>query len=188
MVGEYLMYIIKVFESTSAVKSPTSFLSSFLTCYKDIINYPGYFGHAWPTPSTLIVSTFMFIRMQNIHFITWDIAKTLHTCYFKYFKHVWPYPLKMLASIYRKPWCSSAHKSNFIPHSSFLRYQKDFPNLLFWVIWACLAMPTKINNTNLDVHLHAKNKLDLSLFFFEILQRYYKLAILGGLDIPSYDK
>ena len=44
MVGEHLMYIIIVFEPASAVKSPTSFLSSFLTCHKDIINYTGILG------------------------------------------------------------------------------------------------------------------------------------------------
>ena len=44
-------------EPTSAVKSLTSFLTSFSRCHKDIVNLPGYFGHAWPNPSNIIPST-----------------------------------------------------------------------------------------------------------------------------------
>ena len=33
--------------------------------------------------------------------------------------------------------------------SLFLRYSKDYANLLFWVIWAGLVMPTKIEGINL---------------------------------------
>ena len=33
--------------------------------------------------------------------------------------------------------------------TSFFRYYKDFANFLFWVIWAGLAIPTKINGINL---------------------------------------
>ena len=41
------------------------------------------------------------------------------------------------------------HKKSPSSLNSFLRYSKDFANLLFWVIWAGLAMPTKINSIKL---------------------------------------
>ena len=54
----------------------------------------------------------------------------------------------MIVSTYRKLWCSSAQKINLIPHF-FPEILKDFANLLFWLIWASLAMPNKINGINL---------------------------------------
>ena len=67
-------------------------------------------------------------------------------------------------------------------HSSllFLRYCKDFANLLFWVIWAGLAMPTRINyitSWNIFIFICMQKMNFISTFFFEILQRYYKLPI-----------
>ena len=41
------------------------------------------------------------------------------------------------------------HKNSTSSPTYFLRYHKAFANLLFWVIWACLAMSTKINRINL---------------------------------------
>ena len=46
-----------VFEPASAAKSLTSFLTSFLRCHKDITYLYEYFGHAWPNPSKIILST-----------------------------------------------------------------------------------------------------------------------------------
>ena len=37
--------------------------------------------------------------------------------------------------------------------TSFLWYHKDFANLLFWVIWACLITSTKINRISLKESL-----------------------------------
>ena len=76
------------------------------------------------------------------------------------------------------------------PLASFLRYYIDFANLLFWVIWACLAMPTKINQINLWESLMficMQKKLHPAL----LLLRYckdIKLAILGTLGISSHDQ
>ena len=47
--------------------------------------------------------------------------------------------------------------------TSFLEYYKDIPNLLFWVLWAFLAMP---NNSN--VYLQTKNQIDPSICFTDI--------------------
>ena len=89
----------------------------------------------------------------------------------------------MIASIYRKLWCSSAQKFNFTP-TSFLRYHKDFAKLLFRVLWACLVMSTKTIRVNLydSLMFICMQKINF------ILQRYYKLAISGILRVPSYDQ
>ena len=72
-----------------------------------------------------------------------------------------------------------------------MRHHKHFANLLFWVIWASLAMLTKINRITLvemfDVYLHTKNQLHPPLLF-EMLQGYYKVAILGTWGIPINGK
>ena len=76
--------------------------------------------------------------------------------------------------------------------TSFLRYCKDIANLLLWVIWECLIMPTSNDSItlketlmlknwnqlveNFDVSLHAKNQLPLQLLFWDIVktwQTYY---------------
>ena len=67
--------------------------------------------------------------------ISWDITKTLHTCYFEYFRHAWPHPSKLIASIYRNLWCS-LHKISTSSLTSYLRYCKDFAN--FGQAWPCL--------------------------------------------------
>ena len=61
----------------------------------------------------------MFIGTKNqLHssLFSWDIAKTLQTCYFGYFEHDWPWPQKLIASTWQKVWCLSACKKiHFIP-------------------------------------------------------------------------
>ena len=67
---------------------------------------------------------------------------------------------------------------------------QNFAHLSFWVIWACLAMPTKINRIKLkeNVMFICMQKINFILpFFFEILQRYHELAISGTSGIPSYN-
>ena len=46
---------------------------------------------------------------------------------------------------YIKGFDAHLHKNSTSCPTSFLRYHKDFANLLFWVIWAHLAIPTKIS-------------------------------------------
>ena len=52
-----------------------------------------------------------------------------------------------------------------------LRYWKDIANLLFWVLWACLAMQTQSDNIKLNsfgVYLQE----NIPHVLLEILQRY----------------
>ena len=42
------------------------------------------------------------------------------------------------------------HKTSISSLTSFLRYHKDFANLLFSVTWVCLVLPTKINRIKLQ--------------------------------------
>ena len=64
-------------------------------------------------------------------------------------------------------------------------------NLLFWVFWAGLAIPTKINGINLKdslMFICMQKTNFIPTFPFEILQRYYELAILVILGMPGYDQ
>ena len=70
-----------LFEPVSAVKSLTSFLTSFLKCHKDIANLPTWFGHAWPNPSKIMLQTCK--RVSSL-----SACKTLTsklTSFFKYY-------------------------------------------------------------------------------------------------------
>ena len=81
-------------------------------------------------------------------------------------------------------------KFDFTP-PSLLKYHKDFANSLYWVISGCVPLSTKINKINLSEHLMfiCMQKTNfIPPFFFEILQKYYKWAILGTLGIPFYDQ
>ena len=94
----------------------------------------------------------MFISMQNINFIThfffeilqrYCILNILKTLYMPGHAHQkWQHQFieNLDAHLYKNSTSSL---------TSFLRYHKYFANLLFWVIWASLAMLTKINNINL---------------------------------------
>ena len=65
------------------------------------------------------------------------------------------------------------HKKSTSSLTSFLKYYKDFANLLFWVIWTGLALPTKINGINLEdslMHICMQKIKFIPPFFFEILQ------------------
>ena len=61
-------------------------------------------------------------------------------------------------------WCLSICKNKRHP-SVFFRYCKDITNLLFWVLWACLAMTGKNNITSL---------LKTFIFIPHIFLRNYK--------------
>ena len=106
-----------------------------------------YFAKPMKKNSINFQKTLMLINMQKINFITnlwaWDTAKILYTCYFEYFGNAWLRPSNVIVLTCRKLWCLSAQKVNS-SLTSFLRYCKDFANLLFLVLWAWLAISTKI--------------------------------------------
>ena len=79
------------------------------------------------------------------------------------------------------------HKKTNLSLTSVLKYCRDFANLLFWVMWAGLAMPTKINGINFFLSACKWSPSSLFFFFLEIFQRYHKLAILVNLVMPGYD-
>ena len=66
----------------------------------------------------------------------------------------------------------------------FLRYYKDFENLIFWVLSVWLAMHTKIDSINLQeslMYICMQKIKFIPHLFLEILIRYCKLVILGAL-------
>ena len=94
-----------------------------------------------------------------------DIVKTLQTCYFGNFGNAWPFPSKIIVSTCRKLSHLFACKISTSSLTSFLWYCKERANLLFWVIWACLA-----------INLNKKNQLHPSRFPWDIakiLQTYF---------------
>ena len=94
----------------------------------------------------------------------------------------------MVVSICRKCVGLSAQKINFIP-LFYLEILQDFVNVLFWVLWASLNMPNKIDGQlveKINVYLHVKNKF-LTPFYLEMLPRYCKL-ILGTLGMSGYSQ
>ena len=93
----------------------------------------------------------MFISMRKINFITHLFPEILQR-YCIVILNILGMPLimpikydcinlsKTLTLI-----CSKKSTSSFI---FFLKYCKDFANLLFWVLWAWLALPTKTDSVN----------------------------------------
>ena len=72
---------------------------------------------------------------------------------------------------------------NFGPKCKILEYHKDFTNLIFGVIDAWLCPPRLIVSICREMWCLSacKNSPSYLPFFFLILQRYHKLAILGNL-------
>ena len=72
---------------------------------------------------------------------------------------------------------------------SFLRYCKEIANLLFWLIWACLATPTW-NDTITFMKpstFISMEKINFNLHvFLDILQKYFKPVVLGTLGMFGY--
>ena len=129
--------------------------------------YFGYFGHEWPCPSKLIVSTcrkFWYLSAWKNQLYTsllsWKFAKIIQISHFGYTGHnAWLWPLKMKVLACRKLWCLfSCKKSNlfltsflkfckdnanlFLSLTSFLKFCKDNANLLFQELWTYLVVHT----------------------------------------------
>ena len=72
---------------------------------------------------------------------------------------------------------------------SFLRYCKEIANLLFWLIWACLATPAW-NDTITFMKpstFMSMEKINFNLHvFLDILQKYFKPVVLGTLGMFGY--
>ena len=92
----------------------------------------------------------------------------MQTCYLQYSGHAWPHPPIIIASPCRKLWCLSASKISILFLTSSLRYFKDITNLLLWVLWVCLAKPTKNDSINLQKIFKQKFS-SISHFFLEAL-------------------
>ena len=75
--------------------------------------------------------------------LPWDIARILQICYFGYFGNAWPSPIKNHSTnLWETFMLICMQKKSTLSLTSFLRYCKEIANLLFWVIWACLATHT----------------------------------------------
>ena len=97
----------------------------------------------------------MFINMQNINFINQILLEILQR-HFEYFRYTWPHPSIMMGIKYQFiDNCACLHKKIIFMSRYFLDilYCKDIANLLFWVIWAGLAMRNKITGINLQESL-----------------------------------
>ena len=99
--------------------------------------------------------------------LSWDIAKLLHSCYVEYFRHAWLHPSDMAVPTFWMLWNLSLQKSA-LSLTSFSRCCNDFENLLFWVLWARLAILILIVSTCKKVCLSTLKKSTpcLSSFFF----------------------
>ena len=123
--------------------------------------YLKYFENSWSFPSIMIVSpcrkpwcskcsnqlvgnfnVYLHIKSQfHSSLLFWWTVKTLQTCYFGNCEN--HPPSKIIPSIGRKLSCLPAcKKSTSSSLNSFLRHCKKIANLLFWVIWVCLATHT----------------------------------------------
>ena len=84
-------------------------------------------------------------------------------------------------------------RPNFGPNCKVLEYRLDFTNLLFCVIWGhghAWSCPPRYYQLvgKCDVYLQAKKSILSLPSLFDILQRYYKLAIFGTFDMSGYDQ
>ena len=108
------------------------------------------------------------------------------TCYFGKFKHAWPHTPKMIIAIWRNLWHLSVRKRSLSSFMLSLRYYKDIVNLLFWVLWACLAVQTQrdtITFRKLSFLLGGKKSTSPNPHtFLQILQRYanYSFRVLSA--------
>ena len=96
----------------------------------------------------------------------------------------------MIVSIWRNLWGLSENKksNSFFPFS--LRYCKDIPNLLSWVLWECLTISHEKSYHqsvgNFHACMHAKKINFITHFFLKILQRNSKLVIFRNLGMHGH--
>ena len=118
----------------------------------------------------------MFISMPNINFVTLFF---LHTYYFEYFGDAWPCLWKKWLHQFIEKFDAHLYKNPTSSSTSFLKYYRDFANLLFSVICAFLAMPmAKINRIHLQeslmfICMQKINFIPLTKMFL----KYYKNMI-----------
>ena len=86
---------------------------------------------------------------NQLHFslLSSEILEILHSCYFEYFQDAWLHPSDVAVPTFWILWSLSLKKST-LSLTSFLRYCKDFVNLLFRVLWERLAILTNIDSIN----------------------------------------
>ena len=92
---------------------------------------------------------------------SYNIHMTLLTSNHK-FGHAWAHTPKMIVSIWRNLWCLSSGKKSTSSFTYCLRDCIDIANVLFWVLWVCLATHTQSDRKleeNFCIYLHTKNKL-----------------------------
>ena len=96
-----------------------------------------------------------------------DFAKT---CYFGYFGNAWPCRARFIGSTCRKVWSLSACKKSTSSLPSFWRYCKNVTNLLFWVLWAYLAMTSnfRLQKTLMFIFMQK------IIFITHLFLKYYK--------------
>ena len=81
----------------------------------------------------------------------------------------------MIIAIWRNLWRLSVGKRSSSSFTFSLRYYKDIVNLLFWVLWACLAKQAQSDTINLwqTFVFICRQKINfISHALLEILQRY----------------
>ena len=138
-----------------------------------------------------LVKDFHIYQHTKINFIT-QLQRQCILGLFQYFRHAWPHPTEIMVIIkyqLQKPVTLIVQKINFIPHFSFEMLQR-FYKLVFGVIWAVLALPSKINGISLEqilMFICVQTINFITPLFFEVLQRYYKLAILGISGMFGYN-
>ena len=140
-----------------------------------------------------LVETLMFICIQKVNFIS--------NFFFEIFLRHWKVAIlgtlgmldhshqNILVSICSKLSCSSPCKKSTALLTSFLTCCREIANLLFWVIWACLATNTYNDCITLkkpSTYISRQNINFILLVFLEILQRYCKLVVFSTLDMSRY--
>ena len=160
------------------------FLTSFLRYCKDIANLSGYFRCGWPNPLKKIVSTCgklwcLSAWKKPISFFIFFLRYWKDIAYFfwillgmpDHVHQIKKYQIKEDFDVY-------LHQKST---SSSLLFRDIAEISLFWVLWAWLALPTKIVDS---LMLHAKNQFHST--FFQILQRFCKIVISVTLGMPGY--
>ena len=128
----------------------------------------------------------MLISMQNMNFITQFVVEILQRQYILVILSTLGIPGEKQACLVKNDSinCDDHLHNTSISLLTFWRYCKDFANLLFWVLWACPAMISKNDSTNLQktlIFIFTQKVIFITHLFLKILQRYCKLVILGPL-------